>query len=122
MARRSLSFVPPPLALGGTVGSSGSRIAGPEAKAGSQPSETAGPRVPGPTQEPTSYFPEQMETPDTLFLPFLLSPPNACLLLVKAPALTLSPSPRYLPGLSPATDLPFPALRSPLPFPVLQLP
>lgn len=59
--------------VGGTVGGSGSRIAGPEAKAGRQPSETA--------QEPTSYFPEQVETPDTRFLPFLLSLLNACLLL-----------------------------------------
>lgn len=41
--------------VGGTVGGSGSRIAGPEAKAGRQPSETAGPRLAA-WAHPRAYF------------------------------------------------------------------
>lgn len=85
--KRAVSPVPSgclPLSLtvGGTVGGSGSRIAGPEAKPGGvSPQETARPREPWHTQEPASYFPGQMETPDARFLPFLLIPLNSCFFL-----------------------------------------
>lgn len=113
MARRSLSFVPP--TVGGTVGGSGSRIAGPQAKAGrGGPLETARPGLPGHTQEPTS---QRQWRPRTHASPSLLILQDAC---AKAPTPTLSAAPRPLSSQHQSLSiLPSPLVATPFPGPPL---
>lgn len=74
--------LPLSLTVGGTMGGSGSGIAGPEAKASRVSSQaTARPREPWHIQETSSYSPEQMEAAEVNFLPFLFVPRNTCVLL-----------------------------------------
>lgn len=79
-APKGMSFLPLPLPLsptvGGAVGGIGSRATGPEPQAGRVSPGGCQDQGALHTQEPTSYFPEQMEVAEMRVLPFLPTPQN----------------------------------------------
>lgn len=108
---------PPPLALWVAPWAAvGQGLLGQRPRQAGSPLRPLGPCCLGPPKSllPISQSKWRPQTPASfLFFSVLRMPASSW---AKAPALTLSSSPRRLPGRSPATDLPFPALLT-TPFP-----